>query len=175
MSAHGFVAASRLQTTCFPNPHRTWGRRASWWMRSDDVPGPKHHIGQDPPNDDEDDNDRDDTCCTTTMTTLTDDRRLLRTATTATQSCLTVFSPVSRAIVFSCCPLSLSLSPSVRPQSSWSGSELRCNMAVNSRRKIRCGARLLPLWQDPHWLKRGLVDFSQFQRQGDGAGLWSSI
>ena len=131
MSAHGFVAASRLQTTCFPNPHRTWGRRASWWMRSDDVPGPKHHIGQDPPNDDEDDNDRDDTCCTTTMTTLTDDRRLLRNATTATRSCLTVFSPVSRAIVFSC-PLSLSLSPSVRPRSSWSGSELRCNMAANN-------------------------------------------
>ena len=88
--------------------HCTGGRRASWWMRSEYVPGPKHNIGQDPSRTTTKTTmtatTAKDTCCTTTMTTmttmttLTDDRRLLRNATT---------------VVFSSCPLSLSLSLSL--------------------------------------------------------------
>ena len=58
-----------------------------------------------------------DLCLTTTMT-WTDDRRLLRTVIAdAAWSCRMVSSSVSRAIVFSSCPLSLSLSLSLSPLS----------------------------------------------------------
>ena len=99
-------------------PHCTWGRRASWWMRREDVPGPKHNIGQDPSRTTTQTTPTatttKDLCLTTTMTS-TDDRRLLRTAiATAARSCRMASSSVSRAIVFSSRPLSLSLSLSVR-------------------------------------------------------------
>ena len=98
-------------------PHCTWGRRASWWMRREDVPGPKHNIGQDPSRTTTQTTPTatttKDLCLTTTMTS-TDDRRLLRTAiATAARSCRMASSSVSRAIVFSSRPLSLSLSLSL--------------------------------------------------------------
>ena len=94
--------------------HCTWGRCASRWMRRVDVPGPKHNIGQDPirttPQTTSTATTTKDLCLTTTMT-LTDDRRLLKTVIAAAAwSCRMVSSSVSRAIVFSSCPLSLSLS-----------------------------------------------------------------
>ena len=81
------------------------------------MPGPKHNIGQDPsrttPQTTSTATTTKDLCLTTTMT-LTDDRRLLKTVIAAAAwSCRMVSSSVSRAIVFSSCPLSLSLSLSL--------------------------------------------------------------
>ena len=107
--------------------HCTWGRRASWWMRREDVPGPKHNIGQDPT--------PTTTQTTPTATTLNDDDDLDRRPTTTKDrdrhcrsvmphgflvcqpSCRLLLSPsVALSLSLSLCPLSVLLvrhSPSV--------------------------------------------------------------